>query len=329
MQKRNISNGMKQVFIEFQKQFGYNPVIENKKKYKPSKKFIVLGMGGSHLAADMAKSEAPELDLIVHRNYDLPKLSDKKLKEYLIIASSYSGSTEEVISGLKLAYKKKLNILVIATGSKLIKFAKDNNLPYIQMPNFGIQPRSALGFFCRATFKAIGQNKMYNEIGQLAKTLKGKNYEARGKKIAKQLKNKVPIIYTSEANYILAWNWKIKLNETGKIPAFYNVFPELNHNEMTGFDLAANTKNLSKNFSFIFIRDDKDHKQIQKRMDVTARLYKKRKLPVTNIKLSGKNRWQQIFSNLLIADWTSYYTSQGYGLESEQVPMVEEFKKMI
>ncbi|MCD4760396.1 hypothetical protein K8R42_00680 [bacterium] len=320
---------MKQAFIEFQKQFAYNPVIKNKKKYKSAKKFIVLGMGGSNLAPDIIKSVAPELYIQTHKDYGLPVMSDKALKEYLIIANSYSGNTAEVLDGLKIAYKKKMNIIVIATGGKLIKFAQKNNLPYIQTPDFGIQPRSALGFNCRAMLKAMAQPKLYKELGTLAKTLKGKNYEARGKKLAKTLKNKIPIIYSSANNLSIAYNWKIKFNETGKIPAFYNILPEMNHNEMTGFDIKPITKKLSNNFYFIFIRDDKDHKQIQRRMDVTTRLYKKRKLPIINIKLSGKNKWFQIFSNLLTADWASYYTSQGYGLESEQVPMVEDFKKLL
>ena len=320
---------MKQAFIEFQKQFEYNPVIENKKKYKKSDRFIVLGMGGSNLAPEIIKSVAPELYIRTRKDYGLPTMSDKCLKKYLIIANSYSGNTEETLDGLKLAYKKKLNIIVIATGGKLIAFAKKNNLPYIQMPNFGIQPRSALGFNCRAMLRAMGQNKLYKELGMLTNTLKGKNYEARGKKLAKALKNKVPVIYSSTDNKAVAYNWKIKFNETGKVPAFYNVFPELNHNEMTGFDVKQNTKKLSNFFHFIFIRDDKDHKKIQRRMDVINRLYKKRKLPVTNLKLNGKNKWFEIFSNLLIADWASYYSSQAYKVESEQVPMVEEFKKMI
>lgn len=320
---------MRQAFIEFQKQFAYNPVIKNKKKYKKSDRFIVLGMGGSNLAPDIIKNVAPGLYIRTHKDYGLPVMSDKCLKNFLIIANSYSGNTEEVLNGLKLAYKKKLNIIIIATGGKLISFAKRNNLPYIQMPDFGIQPRCALGFNCRAMLKAMGQIKLYNDLGLLAKTIKGKSYESRGKKLAKTLKNKIPVIYSSTNNSIIAYNWKIKFNETGKIPAFYNILPELNHNEMTGFDVKPSTKNLSKNFSFIFIRDDKDHQKIQKRMDVIAKLYKKRKLPITNIQLAGKNKWFVIFSNLLIADWAAYYTSQDYGLESEQVPMVEEFKKMI
>jgi len=320
---------MHQVFINFQKQFTYNPTIANRQKYAVAKKFIILGMGGSHLAADLIKNYNPQIDLLIHKNYGLPKLADKELKQSLIIANSYSGNTEEVLDGLKIAIKKKLNIIVIATGGKLISLAKKNNLPYIQMPNWGIQPRCALGLNCRAILKALGQNQAYAEIGTLAKTLKGRNYKSRGKTIAKMLKNKIPVIYSSENNYTIAYNWKIKFNENSKIPAFCNTLPELNHNEMTGFDISPESKKLSQNFFFIFISDDTDHKQIQKRMLVTAKLYKKRNLPVTILSLAGKNKWQKIFSNLLIADWASYYNAKNYNHNPEQVPMVEEFKKMI
>lgn len=320
---------MREAFLNFGEQFAYNPIIENKKKYKPAKKYIVCGMGGSAQAQGVINAVAPELQIITQKDYALPAMSDKDLREYLIIANSYSGNTEETLDSLKTAFKKKLNIIIIATGGKLIKFAKTKNLPYIQMPNTGLQPRTALGYNSRAMLKAMGQNKLYKELSTLATTLHGKNYENQGKKIAKILKNKVPIIYTSTNNIILGYLWKIKFNETGKIPAFYNVLPEMNHNEMTGYDVMPATKNLSKNFHFIFIRDEKDHKQIQKRMDVMTKLYKKRSLPVTNIKLSGKNKWFQMFSNALIADWASYYTSQNYGLESEQVPMVEDFKELL
>ncbi|MDD5749496.1 MAG: SIS domain-containing protein [Patescibacteria group bacterium] len=320
---------MRQVFLDFHKQFAYQPVIRNKQKYKKADRFIILGMGGSALAQDIIKNAYPNINIVVHKDYDLPKMTDQELKKHLLIANSYSGNTEEVLDGLKAAYKKKLNIIVIATGAKLIKFAQKNKLPYIQMPNFGIQPRCALGFNARALAKAMSQTKLYQELGDLAKNLKGKNYEKAGKKLAKELKNKVPIIYASATNQIAAYLWKIKLNETGKIPAFCNFFPELNHNEMTGFDVAPITKPLSQKFSFIILRDDKDHKRNQKRMDILSKLYKKRGFKIINIKLAGQNQWFKIFANALLADWTAYYLSQSYGLEAEQVPMVEDFKKLL
>jgi glucose/mannose-6-phosphate isomerase len=320
---------MEKIILDFPKQFAYQPVIKNLKKYKKAKKFIVLGMGGSHLAAGLIKNCEPSTKIIVHKNYGLPKLTDKELKDYLIIANSYSGNTEEVLDGLKKALQKKLNVLVIATGSKLISLAQKNNLAYIQMPDFKIPPRSALGFSCRALLKAMGQTQAYETIGLLAKQLKPKTLQNKGQKLAKLLNNKIPVIYASAKNCCLAYNWKIKLNETGKIPAFCNTLPELNHNEMNGFDATTKTKDLTNKFSFIFLEDEQDDKRLQKRMRILAQLYKQKKLPVWPIKLSGPSHWQKIFNNLILADWVSYYLAKYYGRDPEPVPMVEQFKKLM
>ena len=313
----------------FPQQFTYQPKIENSKYYKKAKKYIVLGMGGSHLAADLLKIVNPELKLVVHKNYNLPPLAKKELKKYLIIANSYSGNTAEVVSGLKLALKYKLNIMVISTGGKLIKLAKNNNLPYIQMPNTGIQPRSALGFNIKALIKALKLNKLLKETELLSRKLKSSIFKKRGYNLSQKLKNYIPIIYTNTKNISLAYNWKIKFNETSKIPAFYNAVPELNHNEMTGFDHTNTTKKLSTNFYFLFINDKRCYNKNIKRMQVLAKLYKKRGLKIINIELKGQNTLEKIFSNLLLADWTSYFLALEYKGEPEEVPMVEEFKKLI
>ena len=150
-----------------------------------------------------------------------------------------------------------------------------------------------------------------------------------GKNLAQTLNGSIPLIYASRVNTSLAHIWKITLNETGKIPAFYNVFPELNHNEMTGFDLKERTKHLSERFHFIFLRDQNDHPLVQKRMDVTAQFYRQRGLKVEMLELKGKTVFHKIFSSLLLADWTAYYLALHYGVDPEQIPMVEEFKKLI
>ena len=319
---------MQDAILSFPKQFSYTPKIENKNKLKKFKNFVVLGMGGSHLAADLIHVYNPALPVHVHSDYGLPALDAKSLKQTLIIASSYSGNTEEVIHGLEMARKQKLPIAVLAVGGKLIELAKKYGLPYVQMPNTGFQPRSALGFSLLGMLALMDVKKALAEARAVS-ALRFLSQQAAGKKLAKRLEGKVPFIYTSRKNMAIAYNWKIKLNETGKIPAFYNVFPELNHNEMTGFDVQSSSKKLSEKFHFIFLADPTDHPQNQKRMQVIAKLYKNRGLPVEILELEGKNVWVKIFSALLLADWTAVSIAELYGLESEQVPMVEEFKKLI
>lgn len=312
---------------DFPKQFACAPLIENKKNLKKTyQRYVVVGMGGSHLAADLALIARPELPLIIWSDYGLPPSADKHT---LVIASSYSGNTEETIDGLRIAMKKKLPVACIAVGGKLLEIAKKKKLPYIELPNTGIQPRSALGLSLRALLALAGDKKGLAETKRLATTLKPDTLAGRGKTLAKMLADHVPVIYASRANVGIAYNWKIKFNETGKIPAFYNVFPELNHNEMTGFDVTPRSKHLSERFAFIFLRDNDDHPRLKKRMMVLEELYRDRGLPVVVLDLIGKTRFEKIFNSLLIADWAAVATAERYGLESEEVPMVEEFKKMI
>ncbi len=319
---------MSDALKNFPKQFAYQPVIENAKKLKKYDRYFLIGMGGSHLPADLALLWNPNLPLEVRSDYGLSPMITFA-KKPLVIACSYSGNTEETIDGVKLAIKRKIPVAVIAVGGTLIEYAKKHKLPYIQVPNTGIQPRSALGLTFRALLKLLGDEKGLRESGKLAKSLDASAYEKQGKALAKKLDGHVPVIYSSHKNFTIAWNWKIKLNETGKIPAFYNMLPELCHNEMNGFDVQPKTQTLCNPFHFIFIQDKTDHPRIQKRMAILEQLYVKRHLPVETLTLEGKTLFEKVFSCLLLADWTSVAITEHYGLESEQVPMVEEFKELM
>ena len=313
---------------DFYKQFLFQPEIINSEKLTHKLEFIVVGMGGSALSALLLKTYKPELDIIVHSNYGLPEISEEKLKNKLIILSSYSGNTEEVVDAFEKAKGKGLEMIVIATGGKLLELAKENKTPYIEIPIKVSQPRWALGFSTKAFLKIIDAEEL-KKISELATTLDTSLYEEKGKELAQKIKNCVPIIYASERNLSVAYNWKIKLNENSKIPAFCNTFPELNHNEMTAFDVKDSTKELSEKFYFIFLKDKGDDERITKRMEVLGKMYQSKNLKVEVLELEQENSWHKIFSSLVLADWVSYYTALEYGIDPEQIPMIEDFKKLI
>ena len=319
---------MYEAIKNFNKQFLYEPEIKNQENFVKKSGLVVIGMGGSALAPLLLKTWKPELDIIIHRDYGLPEFLGDFIDK-LVILSSYSGNTEEVVDAFKKAKAENLNMAIISTGGKLLSLAKENNVPYIELPNTGIQPRLALGLSIKAFLKFIGEEDELKKTSALATTLNPSDYENDGKMLAQKIKNHIPVIYSSNNNSSIIYNWKIKLNETGKIPAFHNVFPELNHNEMTGFDIKDSTRELSSKFHFIILKDEKDNPEILKRMTVLEKLFKDRNLQVEEIELMGKDTWHKIFSSLVLADWTAYYTALEYGLEPEQVPMVEEFKKLI
>lgn len=312
--------------INFHKQLLYEPVIVNAGALKRKKRFVVCGMGGSHLAADLIKAWNPELPITVWSNYGLPLLGMKELKSSLVVISSYSGNTEETLDALETALRKKLSVAIVTVGGKLLARAKDHKLPYVLLPNLGLQPRMATGLMIKALLALSGEKKALSEIFNLGCRLRSVDYMKHGEMLAKKLFRKVPIIYSSARNVALAYYWKIKFNETGKIPTFYNVFPELNHNEMTGFDVRHSTWELSKNVHFVFLKDGEDHPRIEKRMAISAQLLAKRNFKVEIVSLHGKTRWEKILYGITLSDWIAYTLARGYGVDPEQVVMVEEFK---
>lgn len=320
---------MKETIRNFPKQFAWDPKIENEGKLPKLERSILAGMGGSGLPGDIVKMLEPSLELVVHKDYGLPEIPQHLLRQTLIIANSYSGNTEEPISAFEEGRQRGLPLAAISMGGRLLELARQGAVPFIQIPDIGIQPRMGLGFAVRALLKILGEEQLLIETKSLALQLSPQDYEQQGKELALKLKGKIPVIYSSQRNATIAFVWKLKFTETGKIPAFWNVFPELNHSEMNGFDPVANTKPLIENFAFIFLTDIQDHQRIKKRMEVLEQLYRARNLSLEIVELQPFSLSLKIFSSFLLADWTSYYTARMYGVDPEQVPMVEEFKKLI
>ncbi|OGZ26823.1 MAG: bifunctional phosphoglucose/phosphomannose isomerase [Candidatus Nealsonbacteria bacterium RIFOXYB1_FULL_40_15] len=303
---------MKEAINGFLDQLRFDPVIENKKRLKKAKDSLVCGMGGSHLAADLAGIPA-------HSDYGLPK---QDLKKKLIILSSYSGNTEEALDSFKEALSKKLSSACISIGGKLLESAEKHSIPYIKMPDTGINPRSALGFSAISLLKILGREKDIEEIKNAADSISMQEAESEGKELAKKLKNRIPVIYSSLKNASLAYNWKIKFNENSKIPAFSNSFPELNHNELVGLE----NRDLSDRFYFIFLEDREDHPRNLLRMKITKEILEKKNLPVEVLKLKEVPFWEKIFSSILIADWASFYLAEYYNQDVGETRIISELK---
>ncbi|MDP3799922.1 MAG: SIS domain-containing protein [bacterium] len=318
-----------QTLNDFPKQFSWEPKVVNPENLAKKENTIVVGMGGSHLGADLVKLCLPSLSINIHTSYGLPEVSEKNLKNSLIILSSYSGNTEEVIDSFNTAFTQGLALAVVTTGGQLLDLAIKNNIAYIKMPAEDIQPRLALGYSFRAILKLLDETSTLGESDALANKLDPDSIKIKADEFSKKLQNKVPVIYSSLKNKALADIWKIKFNETSKIPAFANIFPELNHNEMTGFDSNDATKNLMEKFHFIFLKDGKDDTRILKRIDATKNILEQQGFEVDVLPFFGDTKTEIIFNSLLLADHISLGLAEYYGNDPEQVPLVEKFKKII
>lgn len=320
---------MRQAIIDLPQQFNWQPRVIFEPRLHSFSGIAIGGMGGSNLASGIIDRLRPDLHVVAHRDYGLPTMVLELQKHYLHIACSYSGNTEETLDFAMQAINKNLNLAIITTGGKLADLAMQRQIPHIILPKDGIQPRAALGYWTVAFAHLLKDKNMIDGLRRLAVYLKPEDLADQAHLLAKASKGKVPVIYSSQKNQILGYNWKITLNETGKIPAFSNVLPELNHNEMTGFDWISKTKSLIKQFHFFMLADEEDYHRVQTRMITTKTMYEEKDLTVSIVPLLGQIELAKIFNNIILAGLTGVEISNMYKTEAEEVAMVENFKNRI
>lgn len=326
-----MSSPFYQVIRQFPKQFlqSWNIVADHSGLEMMGRnrfnRIYFSGMGGSSLPADIINDIYDgALRLEILRDYTLPSSVGP---EDLLIAASFSGNTEETLATLEEGLKRGIPSIALCHGGKLEQDAKAAGIPWIHIPDC-IQPRCALGNFYATLlallFKLGRIDSPESELKRLEFFLEGFQdaAEARGKKLAAALKDRVPIIYGPSRLQGVCRIWKIKFNENAKIQSFYNVLPELNHNEMVGY-----TRLLMKP-ALIFLESRFMHPRIERRMEVMKELLGG-EMPVLRVPAAGDTLLQEMFASLLIADYASYYLAAEYGVEPGPVAMVEEFKKKL
>lgn len=287
---------------------------------------IICGMGGSAISGDLlveylAHNREKNIPIYICRSYDLPEDAGK---DSLIFISSYSGNTEETVSCFQKAIARKAGIVAFTNGGKIKTIAEKNKVPLVKF-DFDFEhfePRYAAPIVFVSMHQILANLGLCKKIKNIPKIDVGQS-EASGKALARKIRGKTPIIYASDKYALLAKNWKIKINENSKTPAFWNFFPELNHNEMVGFT------NPQGKFHVTILSERDDHPRNKKRMETTAELYQKKGIKVDTVNIEGKSFLEKILKTLALGDWVSYYLALEYGYDPTPVEMVEELKEKL
>jgi len=329
---------MKQIILDQHKQLTRSIEVNKEVKIEGDFDSIVLaGMGGSGHPGDLLNAlGVPKLPLFVHRNYDLPikYLSHMGLSKPLIIISSYSGNTEEALSAYKIAQEHSLPIAISSSGGTLEEWAIRDKAPFSRIDFTGMQPRhTLLAAFTGITVALINSglaDDISEDIKDTAKFVEKitPELEEPAKKLVAKIKDRIPVFNSTDTLGFAAKNFKIQTNENAKYPAFWNTFPELNHNELVGFSKLKEMDNPNK-FIAIFINDAEDHPRNKVRMEATTNLYKDWGVEVENINVVGESTMQKVFYTVTLGLWTSYYLALEYGIDPVPVDGVESFKSKL
>lgn len=293
---------------------------------------IISGLGGSAISADLIKnflSEEIFVPIVVNRNYDLPKFASKNT---LFIASSYSGNTEETISSLNQAISIGCNIICITTGGEVETIAKKNNLSCIKVQS-GFQPRYSLGlsfFSLLKVFQVLklveDQSEVVNKIMLLWKS-KGQEYSTEGNfayTFAESLVGFIPVIYSvADSTSSVGYRFKCQLNENSKLHAFHGEIPEMNHNEIIGWESHQEKVFHSK---IINIIEKNYHPQIQKRFEILKDIFSKSGVETLTLQSSEESYKVGLLDLIYLGDWISYYVGVLRGYDPSEIDNIYTLK---
>ena len=293
-------------------------------KLEEISKVVIAGMGGSAIAGLILKDLFPEMDIVVERNYFPNTTIDEHT---LVIVCSYSGNTEETLSYYDYAVRLTDHAMVLTTGGELLKKAKLDNISYHLLPK-GYPPRSALGFSLTFLISIFDKEGVSNIDIDCLKTF---SKEAATKKsevyaLAKKIHKTMPIIVTEEDLSSIGFRLKSQLNENSKMLSYNITIPEMNHNEIIGWE----NKNIDKKFfSMIWIHIGWP-KNVE-RMKITNEILSKKVSHVAHLTIPDKvpKNLTSLFFLINYIDWLSYWCGILNDVDIDAVKSIDLLKKKI
>ena len=312
--------------------------IELKNTYTDIQNIILCGMGGSAIGGDLSRSlvsNSLKLPLIVNRNYKLPNWVNSNS---IVICSSYSGNTEESLSAYHDAISKGARVIGVTTGGKLASLLDQNNNDKVAIPT-GLQPRAAVAFslipllYLLKKLNVTGSEAI-NDLGstidaiELARDL----YSADNDKnptlsLAKEIYDTLPIIYgENESTSAIALRWKGQFCENSKMLAYHNEIPEMNHNEIVGWQ---ENSQLLKKITILWVSDKSLNTRNSLRIDASSDILKNITSLQKKIEIDGGSFTERFIHLLHFGDWVSYWCALLHKTDPSPVNKIDVLKKIL
>jgi glucose/mannose-6-phosphate isomerase len=300
---------------------------------------VVAGMGGSALGADVIVhlfKDQLKVPLYINRTYDLPAYVNEHT---LVLLSSYSGTTEEVVAAAEAARTKNAQIMVIAAGGTLIDIAQQYKYPYYKINpthNPSQQPRMAIGYsvfgtiglLAKAGLISVSHDEAAEVIAAITTLVSDCTVEVPqesnpAKVLAYSMIDRLPFIVVADFLEGAAHVSANQHNENSKAFVNYKVIPEINHHLMEG--LRFPTSNQSTHF-FIFMNSVLYPPKISLRMKLTQQIVEDNTIHTTAIPLQAKSKLAQAFELIAFFSFCSFYLAMLEGIDPSPIPFVDTFK---
>lgn len=299
---------------------------------------VVLGMGGSGVSGDVVQSVVePRLPIHFRVIKSYGPLPEWIGRNTLVFAVSYSGSTEETVAAMEEAHSKGARIVALSSGGPIGELAEKHGIAHVRIPT-GLQPRASLGFLTLPILAVLEKMGVLigiaDDVGEAIEVLESlgerchrdqPTHRNPAKDLAHKLLHKVAIVYGAHGlTATAAMRFKCDLNEYGKVPAFWNYIPELDHNEIVGW---SGLTDLSRqNFLIVHLRDVEEHPRIALRFDITKHLIEGNSAGVLELTAEGTSPLARILSLVMVTQLAAIYTGLQYGVDPGPVEVIQRLK---
>ncbi len=295
---------------------------------------VISGMGGSALGGRILAGlgrDSLRVPLVVSTQYHLPAFVGPKT---LVVASSYSGNTEETLSSLEEARARRAQIFIVASGGKLAEIAKQANLPsYIFDPlhNPSHQPRLGLGYNILALVTLLSRCQLIQppaNLDHLPDFLASRQpqHQVALQDLAHRLINKIIVILASEHLLGAAHALRNQLHENAKTFSALFDLPEANHHLLEGLTLPHSNP---AHLALLFIDSPQYHPETRRRYPLTAQVAAKQHLPVFTFTPAGDTPLFAALDLVQAGAYLAYYLSQLNSIDPGPIPWVDWFKDEI
>ncbi|MEM6328072.1 MAG: bifunctional phosphoglucose/phosphomannose isomerase [Bacteroidota bacterium] len=294
---------------------------------------LICGMGGSAIGADLVRAlSGPDtrVPVLVNRSYGVPGWVGETA---LVIGSSYSGGTEETLSAFGAAREAGARLGAITSGGTLAEEASGH--PTVTIPG-GLQPRAALGYSLGVLLRAfrdggllsLSDDDFLTALGHAKERAEAYNEDDRtnlAREISGAMEGKLPVIYTGPGLLEpVGMRWRTQIHENAKHPSYGNVLPELDHNEIMGFE--AIPEQIGSRMEILALTDADDHRQTQRRFEITKELVAKTVSGWRTIESEGDNRLDRMLSLVQLGDWASFWLAMRKREDPTPVETIQNLK---
>jgi len=297
---------------------------------------VVAGMGGSALAAEMAKiilRDTLTVPFEIVRGYELPNYAHENT---LVIASSFSGNTEETVACVEEAIKKSCQVVAITSGGRLKDLATGSHAMLGLIPaesearygmiynlrillrvlvEFGLAPKNIYEDMAKCEAWLHQESELWEKDVPIER-----NY---AKQLALLALGKTPVFYAGPLMAPVAYKWKISWNENAKNVAVWNTLPEFSHNEFAGWT----SHPVEKPFAVFDLVSELENPRVLKRFDISDRLLSGRRPKATVVPIAGKGVMEQLLWGCILGEFVSVYGAVLNNVDPTRLEIVDKLKK--